>query len=59
VYYINATLDQMEDIDIPNTNLVVLTFPFGIGTLEVFDGVFVEDPESGGDFVDEVVVVSD
>lgn len=35
-------------------------FPLGVGALEVFDLVAgVEDPEAGGDFVDEVVVVGD
>ena len=37
----------------------MLTLPLGIRSLEVFDAVFVEDPEPRGDFVDEVVVVGD
>ena len=39
--------------------LVVLALPLGVGALEVFYAVFLEDPESGGDFVNQVVVVSD
>jgi hypothetical protein len=30
----------------------VLALPLGVGALEVFDAVFVEDPEAGGYFVD-------
>jgi hypothetical protein len=37
----------------------VLALPLGVGALEVFDAVFVEDPEAGGYFVDQVVVVRD
>jgi hypothetical protein len=33
-------------------SLVVLAFPFFIWALEVFDAVFVEDPETRGYFVD-------
>jgi hypothetical protein len=29
----------------------VLALPLGVGTLEVFDAVFMEDPEAGGYFV--------
>jgi hypothetical protein len=39
--------------------LIVLALPFGVGVLEVFYAVFVEDPEAGGYFVDQVVVVCD
>jgi hypothetical protein len=34
--------------------LVVFSLPLGVGALKIFDGVFVEDPEAGGDFVDQV-----
>jgi hypothetical protein len=30
----------------------MLALPLGIGALEVFDAVFVEDPEASGYFVD-------
>lgn len=39
--------------------LVVLAFPLSVGALEVFYGVFVEDPEAGGYFIDQVMVVGD
>jgi len=42
----------------PESGLVVLAFPFGVGALEVFYVVFVKDPKPGGYFVDQVVVVS-
>ncbi len=32
--------------------LVVLSFPLGIGALEVFYAIFFEDPEARGYFVD-------
>lgn len=32
---------------------------FGVGALEVFDAAVVEAPETGGYFVDEVVIVGD
>jgi len=38
---------------------VVFALPLGVGALEVFYAVFIEDPESCGYFVDEVVVVGD
>jgi hypothetical protein len=37
----------------------MLALPFGVGTMEVFNGAVLEVPEAGGDFVDEVVVVGD
>jgi hypothetical protein len=37
----------------------VHTLPFGVGALEVFYAVFLEDPEAGSYFVDQVVVVRD
>jgi hypothetical protein len=58
-------LDVDEQIDTTSRNKltsnesVVLALPFGVGALEVFYAVFVEDPEAGGYFVDEVVVVGD
>jgi hypothetical protein len=42
-----------------SATLVVLALPLGVGALEVFYAVFVEDPEAGGYFVDQVVVVGD
>lgn len=35
----------------------MFAFPFGVGALEVFYAVFFEVAESGGHFVDEVVIV--
>ena len=37
----------------------MLALPLRIRPLEVFYAVFLEVPESGGNFVDQVVVVSD
>ncbi len=42
----------------PEFRLVMLALPLGVGPLEVFYAVFLEVPESGGNFVDQVVVVS-
>jgi len=43
---------------LPAQSSVVFALPLGVGALEVFDAAVVEDPEAGGYFVDEVVVVS-
>jgi hypothetical protein len=37
----------------------VLALPLFVGALEVFDLAVFEDPETGADFVDEVMVVGD
>jgi len=41
------------------SHLSCVCLSLGVGALEVFDAVFVEDPEAGGYFVDQVVVVGD
>jgi hypothetical protein len=41
----------------PMPRLVVFALPFRVRSLEVFYAVFLEVPESGGYFVDQIVIV--